>query len=44
MPDFYEDVCRLVQRGWSQKSPDSYREKSLEYFVKGLKPTIKTIF
>jgi len=42
--DFYEDVCRLVQRGWSQKSPDFQREKSLEYFIKGLKPTIKKIF
>ena len=41
--DFYEDVCRLVQRGWSQKSPEFLREMSLEYFVKGLKPTIKKI-
>ena len=42
--DFYEDICKLVQRGWSTKSPDFLREKSLEYFVKGLKPTIKKIF
>ena len=42
--DFYEDVCRLVQRGWSQKSPEFQKEKSLEYFIKGLKPTIKKIF
>ena len=42
--DFYEDVCRLVQWGWSQKSPEFQKEKSLEYFIKGLKPTIKKIF
>ena len=42
--DFYEDICRLVQRGWSQKSPDFMKDKSLEYFIKGLRPTIKKIF
>ena len=42
--DFYEDICKLVQRGWNTKSPEFLREKSFEYFFKGLKPTIKKIF
>ena len=42
--DFYEDVCRLVQPGWSQKSPEFQKEKFQEYFIKGLKPTIKQTF
>ena len=42
--DFYEDICKLVRRGWNNKSSDFQNEKALEYFVKGLKPTIKKIF
>ena len=44
MADFYEDICRLVQWGWSQTSPDFMKDKSLEYVIKGLRPTIKKIF
>ena len=42
--DFYEDVCRLSHRGFSNRSLEFQQEKSLENFIKGLKPTIKKIF
>ena len=42
--DFYEDIHKLVQRGWKNKSSDFQNEKAFKYFVKGLKPTIKKIF
>ena len=42
--DFFEDVCRLSHRGFSNRSVEFQQEKSLENFVKGLKPTIRKIF
>ena len=42
--DFYEEVCRLSHRGFSNRSVEFQQEKSLENFIKGLKPTIKKIF
>ena len=42
--EYYEDVCCLVQRAWGTKSIEYQREKSLDYFVKGLKQTIRKIF
>ena len=42
--EYYEDIFCLVQRAWGTKSLEYQREKSLEYFVKGLKQTIRKIF
>eukprot|EP00112_Aurelia_sp_Birch-Aquarium-sp1_P007445 Seg1811.2 transcript_id=Seg1811.2/GoldUCD/mRNA.D3Y31 product="hypothetical protein" protein_id=Seg1811.2/GoldUCD/D3Y31 len=42
--DFYEEICRLSHRGFSNRSLEFQQEKSLENFIKGLKPTIKKIF
>ena len=40
--EFYEEICKMVRRGWSTKSPDYQKEESLEYFIKGLRPNIKS--
>ena len=42
--EFYEEICKMVRRGWSTKSSDHQEEKSLEYFIKGLGPNIKKVF
>ena len=42
--EFYEEICKMVRRGWSTKSSDYQKEKSLEYFIKGLRPNIKKVF
>eukprot|EP00794_Sanderia_malayensis_P015596 gene15596-17169_t len=42
--EFYDDICKLVHRAWCNKSVEFRNKKCLEYFVKGLKPTIKKIF
>ena len=42
--EFYEEICKIVRRGWSTKSSDYQKEKSLEYFIKGLRPNIKKVF
>ena len=34
----------MVRRGWSTKSSDYQKEKSLQYFIKGLRPNIKKVF
>ena len=44
MADFYEDICGLSHRGFSNRSVEFQQGKSLENFVKGLKPTIIEIF
>ena len=33
-----------MQRAWGSRTIEFQREKSLEYFIKGLKPTVKKIF
>ncbi len=35
LAEFYEGICKLVQRAWSNKSIEFQNEKSLEYCVKG---------
>ena len=42
--EFYEEICKMVRRGWSTKSSDYQKEKSLEYSIKGLRPNIKKVF
>ena len=42
--EFCEEICKMVRRGWSTNSSVYQKEKSLEYFIKGLRSNIKTVF
>ena len=42
--ELYEEICKMVGSGWSTETSDYQKEKSLEYFLNGLRPKFLTIF
>jgi len=42
--EYYENIYSLVQRARGSRTIEFQREKSLEYFIKGLMPTDKKMF